>query len=800
MTLRSFFVLMSALFLLATAAAAASDPSYDEIRAARPDGRTVQVSGLTLTRDAYTFRFDSGTFHFLAPAGGTTFGAVFLGQGAWELEPATESERRHLAFVTGKPDLTRLDDRFTELVLLFSDGTAAEIEAGGTAAEQAADARATAAWESYLERQRRKYQTNLHLRVLLDLLNRPGRKDGVFLAPVDGERLAPALISVDPLGISTVAAKFTPFGGEEVAFFSTDDQDDGFWYLSGRKGEAVEGRGKPAYSFADAERYAIDTTIDGARIEAQATIRFRPRVDGIRVLPIRILPKLRIASAVQLTASGEVPLGIVQEDVELGRMERLFRAEVADADAAVVFPRALARGEVTEIRLAYGGRDVIQSTGEGYAVGARDSWYPNLEPFTDPAIYDLTFRFPRRNTLVAVGRLVEEREEGNQRVAHWTSEVPIRVAGFNYGDFRKISQTDEASGLSFDVYTDRKWTKKAGDIMADAVNTGRVGSSFFGKPPLPQISITQQVEWFFGQSWPSLVFLPTVALTTSAERVFGFEGAGPQQLATLNEFAKTVPWHEVAHQWWGHGVGWQSYRDQWLSEGLSEFTAALVLQFTEGPGKYDAFWEERRRALLSRRGGQIANADAGAISQGFRLASRRAPAAAQAVVYGKGGFVVHMLRSLLHDPRQANPDIRFIAVLREFSAKYAGKNPSTEDFRSVVERHMTPAMDVTGNGSMKWFFDQWVHGTDIPTLSADLRAVPAGDGTYRLTGTVTQKDVPEGFHSVIPLYIELDGDRLIRTGTIRVTGPRTETIDAQLSLPGAPRRVRINAMHDVLTR
>src|SRR5262245_16955441 len=64
------------------AAAAAPDPTYAALRAARPDGRRVPVSGLTLSRDAFQFRFDSGAFHFLAPVEGRTLGAVFVGRGS----------------------------------------------------------------------------------------------------------------------------------------------------------------------------------------------------------------------------------------------------------------------------------------------------------------------------------------------------------------------------------------------------------------------------------------------------------------------------------------------------------------------------------------------------------------------------------------------------------------------------------------------------------------------------------------------------------------------------------------------
>ena len=40
---------------------------------------------------------------------------------------------------------------------------------------------------------------------------------------------------------------------------------------------------------------------------------------------------------------------------------------------------------------------------------------------------------------------------------------------------------------------------------------------------------------------------------------------------------QVVTAHEVAHQWWGQTVGFASYRDQWMSEGFANFSAALFL-------------------------------------------------------------------------------------------------------------------------------------------------------------------------------------------------------------------------------
>jgi Peptidase family M1 domain len=789
------FLVASVLFGTTLTAAV---PEYQAIRAARPDGRVSIVSNLILERDVYRLEFRSGAFHFLAPANGKIFGAVFIGDGTYTLQPATAAEKRQLRLVTRDANLDVLTDRFDEMVLLFTDNTADEIEKQAPAKSAAVDPRAVSAYESYLDWQKKKVSTNLHLRVLEDMLNRPDRHDGVFLARVDGKKYAPALIAIDPLGISNLAAKFGSFSGDEVAFLSLDNESSGFWYLCTTARNAVNGRSRAIQPIADALNYDITTSIDGEQIDGTTVIRFTALEDGIRVLPINILPKLKIRSARLLTGSAPTELGIVQEEIDSSVFARLFQGEVADSDAAVVFPKSLNRNDTVEITLEYGGRGVLQAYADGFSVRARESWYPNLGTFTDVATYQMKFRYPKRNSLVAVGMLVDEKVDGGQRIATWKSDIPIRVAGFNYGTFEKISRHDDASGIDIEVYTNRSWTKKAEDTVADAMNATRTATAFFGRAPYPRVAVAQQIEWGFGQSWPTLVYLPTIALTTSAERVFGLE-LDPRGTYEINEFAKTVTWHEMAHQWWGHQVGWQTYRDQWLSEGFAEFTAALVLQFTESLRSYDKFWELRREHIFERRG-SVSNDQAGPISQGYRLFTRSAPGAAQVTMYEKGAYVVHMLRMMMRDPTKKNPDETFMAMMKDFLNTYAGKNPSTADFQAVVERHMTPQMDMAGNHRMDYFFAQWVDGTEIPRFKNTLQVTASTSGKYRISGTITQENVSAGFRTLVPLYLDFGGDKLARLGQVRLMGQTPTTIDIEVPLPTAPRRVVVNALHDVLAR
>ena len=263
-------------------------------------------------------------------------------------------------------------------------------------------------------------------------------------------------------------------------------------------------------------------------------------------------------------------------------------------------------------------------------------------------------------------------------------------------------------------------------------------------------------------------------------------------------FVDEVGIHEIAHQWWGHHVGWASYRDQWLSEGFAEFSTALVLELTKGPAGYDAFWEARRAEVLGReRGDDLAPYVAGPITLGYRAGSHRSPGAGRALIYSKGAFVLQMLRSMMRDTKTRS-DERFIAMMRDFAATWKGRSPSTEDFKAHVEKHMIPEINATRDGKMDWFFDQWVYGMEVPTYSSDVRIEKAGKGKYRLVGSMTQSGVSDDFIALVPAYVELGKGNYAQFGRAPFKGNMSQQLDITLELPKKPRAVVINARHDVL--
>jgi hypothetical protein len=794
------FVCFVGLAVFAAPASAEPDGAYVAFRAARPAGKPVPVQNLVLVREAFRLSFDQGSFWFLPDVEGRTVGAVFVGQGSWELKPTTTTERHHLRVLTRSRDLVTLTDRFERLVLMFTDDTAAEIRAASSGSGAPPDAKPDTAWDHYLKAQRRTFRVNLHLRVLMDVLEKARSADGFFVAYSEGKKQSAGLVAVDPRGVEALGLG-AGLGREQVAYVSLDEQNGGLWYL------AKGGRTSPAGDDTDALDYRIDTRIRKNRdLEGVTSIHFRTLRDGVRVVRINLLPKLRIGEA--SFAPGEVP-----SDDAFAPVSVIQEGADDDADAAVVLPAPLASGSVATLRLRYKGDEVLDDAGDNnYVVEARQSWYPNLGTFTDPATFDLTYRVPKKNEVISVGRLASVETDGDFAVSHWKAEKPIRVAGFNYGRFKKLEKVDTQTGFTVRVFTNpgkptfareiessesiaRFNTEKAADsALVDGMNTIRTGEVYFGPLQEREIAITQQSQWNFGQSWPGLVFLPYLAFLDSMTRMtLGLAGA--------SSFVEQVGPHEVAHQWFGHEVGWATYHDEWLSEGFAEFSSALVLQQTVGTGHYMDFFDKARTNILRRPApGSGMAEEVGPITMGHRLAEGRHGDAYIAVIYSKGAWVLHMLRVMMRDPQSKNADAPFIALMHDWVTTWGGKNPSTADFQATVERHMLPAMNLSRDGKMDWFFDQWVRGIEIPKVTSHLAVQEAGPGTYKITGEVVQAEISETFKSPVGLYAEFEKGEIAKLGTIVLVGPVTVPVNNEVKLPKKPKRVFLDAFRDVLTR
>jgi hypothetical protein len=770
-----------------------SDPTYQALRNLTLAAESVTVSNLDLKREAGTFHLRSGTVCFTAPVQGKVTGAVFIGDGNLVIEPPA-SEAGMLKLLTKENEFS---ENFNHLVLRFTDSTYDEIKKSGTPGSGGCDNGLLKESQNAM-RHGHELRYNLDARILQDVLSpEPGR---LFVAFVHGKRYNDKeLFVIDPHGPGYIMH-------EEVGLMTYDDNKYGIWTAF-----PLSGHTRGAGGHVHIEHQLLDTTIEkNANLIGKATTTFVVRVNGSRVIPFELFQSLRVQS---VTADGQ-GLAFIQEDKN------------DDAGFSVILPKALAAGDKFTITTTYGGKEAVSDEGGGnYFPIAREDWYPS-GPFGERVLYDMTFRIPKGMKIAATGERVSESNEGAENVTVWKSEAPQTTAGFNFGKF-KVEEAQltkpEYEVQSFANEQPPSWVEElqnraSGELptMGSHIGTGmalgtmsttalikkalaegelatEIYSDYFGPSSFKHLAITQQTACSFGQSWPELVWIPMCYFfDTTVRHQLGMDHGD-------RGYWKVVTPHEVAHQWWGHTVGFDSYRDQWMSEGFAEMSASLYLSFIEkNQQKFVSFWNDERELLLERNAEGFRAIDAGPVTMGYRMSnSRTGGDITRRLIYPKGAYILHMIRMMMHDNHTG--DQRFKEMMQDFVKTYGGKSATTEDFKAMVEKHMTHEMDLEGNQKMDWFFNEYVYGTQLPTYKLDYSFDAGADGDPVFNFKVTQSNVKDDFHMLVPIYFEMADGTMFFLGRARITG--NKTIEQKVPLKGMkakPRRAVLNYNDDVL--
>jgi len=778
-----------------------SDPNYQALRNVTLSGEAVSVSNLDLKRDAGTFHLHSGTVCFVTPVNGKVTGAVFNGEGNFILDPPSDNEKASLKLLTRENEFS---ETFNQMVLRFTDSTYDEIKKAGAPGASGCDAGPLKDSQNVT---RHKLKQNFESRILEDVLSpEPG---GLFIAFIHGKRYdGQELYEIDP----------HEGRQEEVQFTTYNENKFGEWASFPMSGEHKKGKvGHPIRI----EHQQLDTTLEkSANLIGKANTKFEARLDGLRVVPLALFRTLRVR---KVTAEDGQALSFIQEDKN------------DDPQFAVILPKPLKAGDPYTIITEYEGKEAVTNEGAGnYFPVARDDWYPNNPGggLGEYASYDMTFRIPKGMQIAATGVRVSDTNDGGQNVTVWKSEVPQTVAGFSMGKFKmEEAKLDKPEYLvqSYANLESPSWVQEIqhiaqGDVpgtgggqfgalhenpevalgnmsttglnkkaLAEAELAVQLYTDYFGPSSFKHLQLTQQTACFFGQSWPELIWIPIC---------YYFDTTVRHQLKMDwgdRGYWKAVTPHEVAHQWWGHTVGFSSGRDQWMSEGFADMSASLYLTMIEkNPKKFIAFWNDERDLLLERNAQGFRAIDAGPLTMGYRTSnSRTGFDTTRRLIYPKGAYVLHMIRMMMHDNR--NGDQRFKETMQDFVKTYAGKSATTEEFKAMVEKHMTPEMDLDGNHKMDWFFNEYVYGTQLPAYKMDSSFDIGADGDVVLNMKVTQSNVDEHFRMLVPLYLELADGNMFFLGRARLMG--NNSIEQKVPLKGLktkPRHALLNYNDDVL--
>ena len=758
------------------------------------------AAGFVIAGEDMTLSMTGGTVFVAETGGGGITGIVLLGRGNLSFSPAPEAERGQVRLLTGRETLeTALSAAFVRV----NPATFAS-----RVSTSALDPRPVDRDE--LERAREVFDRFAPLSFGIDLGDLSEK--AWSLTPGGGDFIAD--MQTERYGILTFAQSANQ--PEDVSLYERETQRIIALYASAEK-RASRGRyysddDGVAYDVLD---YEIAASFEPAGVERES-MRARPRLRGCFITG-------RARLAVRVTGSRLTTLTLrLAEDLdvhsvvsnELGPL-LFFRMRGRD-NLIVSLPSGVPPvGAEFTITVEYSGLLEAQELEENWlgrrgfgldAVGAitpfgvaarryiyssATHWYPRAST-SDYATATMDLTVPADYAVVASGEpaetnpsargAAEEDAAGTTsyryvtlQPARYLSCVISRFAPLGTAprlitlDPRPATRGAPPQGVSYDsvslAVTSTPRTRDRVDRYYDtAADILGFYASIVGDVPYPTFTLALTDALLPGGHSPAYFAILNQPLPLAPGAMVSWR-TDPVAFSRYPAFFLA---HELAHQWWGQAVGWKNYHEQWLSEGFSQYFAALYAEHRNGPEVFSEVLSQMRRWSL-RHSGQ------GPVYLGNRLGRiEDEPRVFRALVYNKGAMVLHMLRRLVGDEQ-------FFDGVRRYYNEMRFRKAGTDD--------LIRAFEAASGRSLTAFFERWIHEDDLPDVAFSYRTV-SGSAVGRGGRNAVLRFEQRGKLFELPITVTLryrGNDR--ETLVVPVAGEVTEV---RVPLRGQLRDVEVN--------
>ena len=671
-------------------------------------------------------------------AGGIT-AMVLLGDGVLTFSPAPEAERGQVRLLTGRETLET--DVSAAFVRLNPARFAARVSIDGLR-ERAID-------RDDLERAHEVFDEFAPLSFGIDLSDLSDK--AWSLTPGGGDFIAD--MHTDRYGTLTFAQSANQ--PEDVSLYERESQRIIALYSSARK-RAAQGRyysedDGVAYDVLD---YQIAASFQPGGVERES-LRSRPRLRGCFItgrarLAVRVTGSNLTSLTLRLAADLDVHSVVSNE---LGPL--LFFRMRGRGNLVVSLPsRAPPIGAEFTVEIQYSGLLEAQELDENwlgrrgfgldavgvstlFGIGARRyiysnsiHWYPRAGT-SDYATATMDLTVPADYGVVASGEPTDDNppvwtppgddDDGTRRYRYVTLQ-PARylscvISQFTpvAGDARMVT-LDAATatagtvrlGVSYDsvelaVESNERTRDRVGRYYDDAADILSFYASLVGDVPYPTFTLALTDAILPGGHSPAYFAVLNQPLPLPPGIMMSWR-TDPVAFSSYPAFFLA---HELAHQWWGQAVGWKNYHEQWLSEGLAQYFAALYAEHRNGPEVFSDVLAQMRRWSLR-------HSDQGPVYLGNRLGRiEDEPRVFRALVYNKGAMVLHMLRRLLGDET-------FFGGIRRYYNEMRFRKAGTDDLIRTFEAE--------SGRSLTAFFDRWIHEDDLPDIEFRYRTESGSGG------------------------------------------------------------------------
>ncbi len=344
---------------------------------------------------------------------------------------------------------------------------------------------------------------------------------------------------------------------------------------------------------------------------------------------------------------------------------------------------------------------------EGTFLSGRSGWYPDQGH--GAATWRLSITAPPGYLAVTAGSLAGHATTPEYSLSVWIVNQPLPSLTVSAGPY------EVSSDLERDIPVYAYFYPESRDLARDYIQAARRHLDFYqdllGPYPFEKFAV---VENFFptGYGFPSWTLL----------------GSAVIRLPFIME--TSLP-HEIAHSWWGNGVRVDYSQGNW-SEAITTYVADYLLQERSSE---EAARDYRLRTL--RGYSSLVTAEKDFPLSGF--ISRHNPES-QAIGYGKGAMVFHMLR------RKVGDEIFWDALrlmIRENMFQEAGWDDFEETFSDLADK------------DLRTFFEQWVQKPGGPLLALHDVQLTGRENDWTVKGKIIQEE--PYFDIRLHIHLETEG-------------------------------------------
>ena len=306
--------------------------------------------------------------------------------------------------------------------------------------------------------------------------------------------------------------------------------------------------------------------------------------------------------------------------------------------------------------------------------GSRD-WFPGKMTLTDKVdSTDFYINVPVGNHAACNGLLMDSALTGNTVTYHWRHRYPIAnyLIGIAVSDYTVLEDTVHTTygDIYMLTYCFNEDSIYFADSKADVAKVLRLYSDLFGPYPFIKEKYGhEQFNWAGGMEHQTMSFI-------------------------AGDYFELIN-HEMAHQWFGDKLTCGSWSDIWLNEGFAVYLSMLCFERLSPEWWMPSKMGTHNRVITGNDGSTLCS-DTVSVKRIFE----------GALSYGKGAYMLHMLRWELSD-----------SIF--FAAMYAYANDTSAVYKFSKTEFLKKKMEEKSGKDLTVFFDQWYYGTGYPSYQLD---------------------------------------------------------------------------------